>query len=245
VAQNVYDDAEFFAAYSSLPRSSLGLDAAPEWPHLRRMVGDPAGRTVVDLGCGFGWFCRWAASHGASSVLGVDLSQRMLERARADTSEPSIVYQRADLEELELPTAAFDLAYSSLTLHYLTDLPRLTHTVAASLVDGGRFVCSVEHPVYTAPRNPMFIDGPDGLTTWPLDGYFREGPRTTEWLAPGVVKQHRTIGAYVAAFADAGFVVTDLVEWGPSDDDLVAHPEWRREVERPAFLLLAAELSGR
>lgn len=247
--QNIYDDDAFFAAYSSLPRSVDGLDAAPEWPHLRRMVGDVEGARVVDLGCGFGWFCRWAAEHGAAGVLGIDLSERMLARARTDTVDApgghAIAYERADLDELALPVGAFDLAYSSLTLHYLADLPRLLSTVAEALVPSGRFVCSVEHPVYTAPSRPMFIDAPDGTTTWPLDGYHVEGPRTTDWLAPGVVKHHRTIGTYVGALAGAGFVITDLFEWGPSVDDLHAHPEWRREIDRPAFLLLAAELSDR
>ena len=76
----------------------------------------------MDLGCGFGWFCRWARERGAAHVLGLDVSRRMLERAKAETSDPAIVYRPADLEHLTLPEAAFDLAYSSLTLHYLPDL---------------------------------------------------------------------------------------------------------------------------
>ncbi|WP_397386721.1 class I SAM-dependent methyltransferase [Pseudomonas donghuensis] len=40
---------------------------------------------------------------------------------------------RADLDTLELPKAAFDLAYSSLTLHYIDDLPRLFANVHAAL----------------------------------------------------------------------------------------------------------------
>ena len=41
------------------------------------------GINVVDLGCGFGWFCRWARERGAAHVLGLDVSERMLERARS------------------------------------------------------------------------------------------------------------------------------------------------------------------
>jgi hypothetical protein len=59
VAQNVYDDPDFFAGYSALPRSVQGLDGAPEWPSLQALLPDLAGREVVDLGCGFGWFSRW------------------------------------------------------------------------------------------------------------------------------------------------------------------------------------------
>jgi len=62
VAQNIYDDEGFFEGYSGLPRSVKGLDGAPEWPSLQALLPDMTGRSVVDLGCGFGWFSRWAAS---------------------------------------------------------------------------------------------------------------------------------------------------------------------------------------
>jgi SAM-dependent methyltransferase len=80
---------------------------------------------VLDLGCGFGWFCRFARQQGAASVLGVDVSERMLARAKAETSDPAISYQRADLERLTLASDSFDVAYSSLALHYIANLEAL------------------------------------------------------------------------------------------------------------------------
>jgi SAM-dependent methyltransferase len=239
MAQNIYDDPEFFAGYAALPRSIDGLEGAGEWPVLRTLLPALTGVDVADLGCGFGWFCRWARSSGAVSVLGVDVSTNMLARATADTDDDAITYRQADLDELHLPVAAFDLVYSSLTLHYLRDLPRLVGEIARALRPGGSFVASVEHPTYTAPTSPSFVTL-EGRDVWPLDGYLREGPRVTDWLAPGVVKQHRTIATYVDAVLRAGFELTALVEWGPSDDDLLAHPDWSRERDRSPFLLLAA-----
>ena len=60
MTQNIYDDSGFFEGYSQLPRSVHGLAAAPEWPALRAHLPDMKGLRVLDLGCGFGWFCRWA-----------------------------------------------------------------------------------------------------------------------------------------------------------------------------------------
>jgi SAM-dependent methyltransferase len=240
VAQNIYDDDAFFTAYSGLPRSVHGLDGASEWPRLRSMLPPVGDARIVDLGCGFGWFCRWAVEAGASSVLGIDLSENMLARAVAETSDPSVRYERQDLDALHLERGAFDLAYSSLTMHYLTDLAGLIGTVQHTLVPGGAFVFSVEHPIYTAPSTPAFITDDTGHVTWPLDQYLVEGPRTTDWLAPGVVKQHRTIGTYVSLLLDAGFELTTLVEWGPSPEQIVDVPEWAVEVERPGLLLVAA-----
>jgi hypothetical protein len=70
MAQNIYDRPAFFAAYSQLSRSVDGLDAAAEWPALRALLPDLDGKRIADLGCGFGWFARWARENGAAHVLG-------------------------------------------------------------------------------------------------------------------------------------------------------------------------------
>ena len=59
----------------------------------------------------------------------------------------------------------------------------------------------------------------------------------------GVQKYHRTVASYVRAVRSAGLRLVDLVEWGPSDDLLAAHPEWVADAVRPAFLLVAADAS--
>lgn len=62
----------------------------------------------------------------------------------------------------------------------------------------------------------------------------------TDWLAPGVVKQHRTIASYVRLLHAAGFRIVALDERGPSAAQIAQHPEWASEVHRPPFLLIAA-----
>ena len=240
MAQNIYDDDSFFAGYSQLPRSAEGLDAAAEWPWMRALLPPMDGAHVVDLGCGFGYFCRWAVQEGAAAAHGIDLSQNMLRAAAEATDDERVTYERQDLDALELPTAAYGLAYSSLTMHYLTQLDMFLAEVVASLVPGGTFVCSVEHPLFTAPTSPAFVTDGAGRTTWPLDRYLDESPRTTDWLAPGVVKQHRTIATYVNAMIGAGLTLGSIIEWGPTDEQIAEHSDWAVERERPPFLLLAA-----
>lgn len=58
MAQNIYDTAEFYEGYSTLPRSVHGLIGAPEWPFVRELLPGMNGKRIVDLGCGFGWFAR-------------------------------------------------------------------------------------------------------------------------------------------------------------------------------------------
>ena len=121
MAQNIYDNAEFLARYSQLPRQVHGLAGAPEWPMMRAMLPALCGKRVVDLGCGMGAASRFLSAEGAASVLGLDLSSTMLARAQAATSDPAITYVIADLEQLELAAHSFDLAFSILAFHYVAD----------------------------------------------------------------------------------------------------------------------------
>lgn len=239
MTQNIYDNEGFFQGYSQLPRSLSGLDGAPEWPVLQSLLPDLNGSRVLDLGCGFGWFCRWARASGAASILGIDVSERMLARARAETDDASISYRRADLEDPDLPAQAFDLAYSSLAFHYLERLGALLARIHAALVPGGKLVFSVEHPIYMTPRHPGWSVDADGHVTWPVDGYLEEGVRSTDWLAKGVIKQHRMIGTYLDLLLQAGFSLTRLIEWGPSKEQVAANPDWINERQRPFFLLIS------
>jgi len=240
MTQNIYDNETFFEGYSRLARSVEGLNGAPEWPALQALLPDLRGRSVLDLGCGFGWFCRWARQRGAAHVLGIDVSERMLARARATTPDADITYDRADLEHLDLPAGRFDLAYSSLALHYIADLHRLISTVHQALAAGGSLVFSVEHPMYTAPARPGWSVDAAGRKTWPIDGYLDEGPRTTDWLAKGVIKQHRTLATYINMLLRLGFTLTHVEEWGPTPTQIQSQPTWADERQRPPFLLVAA-----
>jgi SAM-dependent methyltransferase len=240
MTQNIYDRAEFFDGYSQLRRSIEGLNGAAEWPAMRAMLPDLHGLRVVDLGCGFGWFCRWAREQGAAQILGIDVSEKMLARARSTASDAEITYDRTDMERLDLPDACFDLAYSSLALHYIEGAARLFSKIHRALVPGGHFVFSTEHPIYMAPTKPGWLIDDEGRKTWPVNRYLVEGPRTTDWLVKGVVKHHRTIGTTLNLLIQADFTIEHVEEFCPRAEQVAARPELAEECERPMFLLVGA-----
>ena len=80
--ENNYDNPGFFSQYRRFPRSVEGLSAAGEWHALQKLFPDFSGKRVLDLGCGFGWHCRYAADHGAAAVIGVDQIGRASCRER-------------------------------------------------------------------------------------------------------------------------------------------------------------------
>jgi SAM-dependent methyltransferase len=89
---------------------------------------------------------------------GVDVSEKMLARARSLTKDPAIAYRREDLEAIRLQAMGYALVYSSLTFHYLQNLEALLGEVRSALLPRGKLVFSVEHPIYTAPVRPGWID---------------------------------------------------------------------------------------
>lgn len=240
MAQNIYDNPDFFAGYSQLPRQVDGLDGAPEWPAIRALLPELTGKRVADLGCGFGWASRWFRDQGAASILGFDLSRNMIERAKADTEGSGIDYRIADLETLDLPQGAFDMVYSALTFHYVQDFERLIRMIHAALVPGGDLVFTIEHPIFMAAAHPHWMLDEDGRKTWPVNGYSFEGERRTDWFAKGVIKQHRTLATTINTLIGAGFALRRIEEFAPTPEQIKAIPELAEEMERPMMLLVSA-----
>ena len=105
--ENKYDDDIFFQKYSQMSRSQQGLAGAGEWETLRKLLPDFKDKRVLDLGCGYGWHCIYAMEHGASSVVGVDISHKMLEVAKEKTHFPQVEYKCCAIEDVEFPEENF------------------------------------------------------------------------------------------------------------------------------------------
>ena len=174
--ENKYDEERFFEKYSQMDRSRKGLQGAGEWPALEKMLPPFAGRDVLDLGCGYGWHCRYAAEHGAASVLGTDLSQKMLAVARTRNAHPRVNYRQAAMEDLDFAPESFDVVLSSLALHYVKDYEPLIQKIHRWLRPDGWLVFSAEHPVFTAyGSQDWYYDADGNILHFPVDRYFYEG----------------------------------------------------------------------
>lgn len=183
--KNKYDDKRFFGQYSRMSRSVQGLRGAGEWHELKKMLPDFNGKRVLDLGCGFGWHCRYAIERGATFALGIDLSGKMLDKAREINPSPSIEYKRIAIEDFDFAPNSFDIVISSLTFHYFESFDTVCTEVYKCLTEEGVFVFSVEHPVFTAYGNQDWIYDSEGKPAhWPVDHYFQEGVRDARRTSP-------------------------------------------------------------
>ena len=175
-----------------------------------RLLGDPAGRQVLEVGAGSAMCSRWLATRGARPVA-FDISAGMLGHAR--DARPAVPLVQADAQRLPFADASFDLAFSAYgALPFVADQAGVHAEVARVLRPGGRWVFSVSHPVRWAFPD---VPGEDGLTA--TMSYFDRSPYV-EFDAAGVatyVEHHRTLGDRVRELVGAGFRLLDIVE-----------PEW-------------------
>lgn len=239
--QNKYDDENFFNQYKLMNRSQKGLEGAGEWHAFKEMFPDFAGKRVLDLGCGFGWHCQYAIEQGAKSAVGIDLSEKMLNEAAAKNQSEAIEYRCMPIEDIDFPGNSFDIVMSSLAFHYIESFADICNKVSKCLTSGGDFVFSVEHPIFTAQgKQDWHYDAEGKPMHWPVDSYFTEGIRQSNFLGAEVLKYHKTLTTYVNTLIQAGFEITGLIEPEPAAHLLDTVPGMIDELRRPMMLLVSA-----
>jgi 2-polyprenyl-3-methyl-5-hydroxy-6-metoxy-1,4-benzoquinol methylase len=120
-----------------------------EIPTLYSLMPELQGKKILDLGCGSGERCKDYIARGAEKVVGVDISEKMLEVARRENSNPNITYINMPMEDIGCIEESFDVVISSLAFHYVEDFQGVVENVYSLLCDGGIFLFSQEHPIST------------------------------------------------------------------------------------------------
>ena len=238
--ENKYDNDVFFKKYSEMNRSKQGLAGAGEWSELQKLLPDFKQKTVLDLGCGYGWHCIYAAQNGAQNVIGIDISEKMLNVAQTKNNDPVIEYRKAAMEDLVFPESHFDVIISSLAFHYIQDFKQLAVNISHWIKPGGTLVFSVEHPVFTAYGTQDWYYNDSGeILHFPVDNYYYEGKREAVFLGEPVIKYHRTLTTYLNTLLNNGFVIEHIVEPQPPKD-MLEEPGMKDEMRRPMMLLVSA-----
>ena len=240
IKENKYDNNSFFNEYKKMSRSVLGLKGAGEWHELKKLMPDFKNKKVLDLGCGFGWHCHYAVENGANFVLGIDISKNMLDEAKKRNFSKKIKYLQIPIEDFDYPKQSFDVVISSLAFHYIENFEDICKKVYNTLTPNGKFIFSVEHPVFTAYGNQDWYYDKDGnILHWPVDNYYFEGKRKAIFLGCEVTKYHRTITSYINALLKNNFEINSLVEPQP-DETMMNIPGMKDELRRPMMLIISA-----
>jgi SAM-dependent methyltransferase len=178
---------------------------------IRRFLGRGEGR-CLDLGCGTGVAIPEVQRLGWS-VVGVDVSEGMLSRARAHGAE----LHQASADSLPFEDGGFDAAVS-LWLHTdADDFPAVLREAARVLKTEAPFAYVGAHPCFVGPHS-RFIEAKGVPTLHP--GYrnterYDDGPAVgPDGLRARVGATHLPLGLFVQAFLDAGFQIEGFEELG-------------------------------
>jgi ubiquinone/menaquinone biosynthesis C-methylase UbiE len=215
----------------------VGAGAALDDPTFTELTGDVAGQEVCVVACGQGREARYLATQGAV-VTGVDLSEKLLEKARLHDST-GISYRHGDAHTLEgLEDDSFDGVVCYMALMDIPNLDEALHSMARVLRPGGWFVVSITHPCFKTPAAGELVDHVDQSVRRTVGKYFVEG----YWDGPGahqnalpVGAYHRTLSTYVNTLTAAGLTIDQLRE--PPHDT----PIWR---EVPQLLYIRGRHTG-
>jgi ubiquinone/menaquinone biosynthesis C-methylase UbiE len=121
-----------------------------EKPAMKKLLPDIKGKRVLCIGCGTGEECQYILKKGAKSVMGIDISKKVIDIARK--SFKKIEFKLMDMEKLDFSQSSFDVVYSSLALHYLKDWRAIFSEINRVLVPNGYFLFSTHHPVYWSSK---------------------------------------------------------------------------------------------
>jgi len=240
-----YDIDSFFQNYISWRKNEFSANELVEKPNFLRLLPDILNKKILDLGCGFGDYSRFLYDMGASQVVGVDVSKKMIDMAESQKDDRNIIYYRMPIEEIGFERSTFDLVISNLVIHYIDDVEAIFKKVNDVLSPNGVFVFSTEHPTSTASYNLGWqTDEKTGEQLyWRLDNYGIPGPRETNWMEHVFTKHHRTIGNYCDALANNGFTIKRIREAVPTQEDIEKNNELKKYLKRPLYLMISAKKS--
>lgn len=241
--QNIYDNEIFFEGYKKIRDNELNANNLFEIPALFSMLPDLNGKKVLDLGCGFGEHCMRLIHDGADQVIGIDISEKMLEIARKENSDSKISYINMPMEDIAQLNEQFDIVISSLAFHYVEDFSGVVKNIYKMLCEDGVFIFSQENPLCTchSGADRWTRDENGNKLYLNLANYGVEGERESVWFVDNVKKYHRTFSTIVNTLIEAGFMIEKMIEPLPTDKLLEEYPEYKDLFHKPDFLLIKAK----
>ena len=148
--QNIYDNDLFYENFEKIRSKEINFNDIIETPIILGMIPELYKKKVLDIGCGMGQHALQYSKKGALSVLGIDISEKMLAYARKNNAASNIEYRRLAFEELDDLEEKFDVITSSLAFDYVENFERLMKQIYSHLNENGKCVFSMSHPISTA-----------------------------------------------------------------------------------------------
>lgn len=213
---------------------------------LFKLLGDLRGKSVIDLACGEGFYTRFLKRHGAARVVGVDISQGMIDLARREeeSNRLGVDYLVRDVKHLALDET-FDVVVAAYLLNYAQTYDQLLEmclTISRHLKPGCRFVTVNNDPrheskYFASTRKYGFIKRAQGplIEGTPVDYVF--------FLDDGsfsLTNYHLSVETHESAFKAFGFrqIIWHDPELSADIKDETDRQYWSDFLEHPPVVFL-------
>ena len=181
-----------------------------KWRRFENAIAPLAGRRVLDVGCGNGYYALRMAEAGASAVLGIDPTLLYVMQFLAVTAHRGplpVAVLPLRLEELPDASPAFDSTFSMGVLYHQRSPIEHLRQLRATLRPGGQLVLET-----------IFIPGEESYACTPADRYAR---MKNVWLLP-------TLAELATWLRRTGFRDIEIVDTSVTSGDEQRSTEWMR-----------------
>lgn len=242
--QNIYDNEKFYNDYIAMRETHLNANDLLEIPVMKELLPDLKGKSILDLGCGYGEMSKYFISKGAKRVVGCDISENMLSLANKVNSDNNIEYKLLSMEELNKLDEKFDLIFSSLAFHYIEDFDKLIKDIYSHLNENGVLLFSQEHPLATATtrlNKEQKRTEINGKRYFLLSDYNVVGKREVDWNVSGVVKYHRNFSTTINTLIKNNFEILTVEESQARPEAVEKVEKYIYQNDKPFFLFIKAK----
>lgn len=245
-----YDvNAEQYNAHVLDPNDSI-FHSYYEKPALRAELLELNDKDVLCIGCGSGVDAQWLADQGAN-VTGIDISEGLIAIGKRD--RPDLNLQVMDMEELAFPDDTFDVACSSLAVHYLDTMTPALQEARRVLKPGGSYVLSSMHPIDSS-MNMYDEDSKKGARLdWVEDKDTQQRTVHGDYMAASgdgtrpvigylgdidVTAYHRTFSTMFEQITASGFKIEKVIEPRPLEELKEINPGiYEQLIKLPSFII--------
>lgn len=221
MSHNFFDNEQLFDKYINMRYGKQNDTDKIERPAIFSLLPNNFnGLTILDVCCGYGQMTKFFADNGAKLVIGIDISKKMIDKAKKENNHKNIRYICNDAKNINAESKGkYDLIYSSASFHFIDDLDILFKKFNMLLKENGKLVFSMQHPIMTANNeNPQWtMDEFGNPKYYNFKDYFCEGYKEGNWFSRDITAgvYHKQISTIINNLSDNNFFIEKMLEPAP------------------------------
>lgn len=189
-------------------------------PNLLRLIDLKSGKSLLEIGCGQGYFLEKFYQHGLSNKLtGIDIGKELIEIARKRNKKIKYIIANAEDQNIMLKEK-FDIILFVLSIQNMKDLNSIAKNVNKFLKDNGKVYLVINHPCFRIPQHSEWInDDKKKVQSRKIDLYMSEKEIKIDMTPGSQTKKiltrsfHRPLQVYSKVFSKNNLAVTKIEEW--------------------------------